>query len=184
MIEYFEEFARMFTQPRTAVAQILGFIPLILGFFVFYFRDRRKIIATKAGCDAMAASQYLLLFQWTGAAVCSVNVLRGIVFGQRGRRKWADSPVLPVIFLVLTVGSSLLTWTGPESLLPMFGSCLALLGYWCTDTGRLRKLNFAGITLWTIYSLITMTVFSVINNIVYLTSIIRTEIAVYKEKRK
>ena len=184
MTAYFRQLASDFQNPMTATAQILGFVMMLVGFFVFYFKDRRKIIVTKACCDFGFAVHYFLLLQWTGAAVCAVNIFRGVLFSQRGRYRWADSVALPAIFLALTIGSSLLTWTGSESLLPMVGSCLALLGYWCTNTTYLRRLNLAGISLWAVYSVITMSIPSVINNLIYLASIIRTEIIEYKRKKK
>ena len=184
MKAYLQQLTSDFRDPVTAGAQILGLVMMLVGFFVFCFRDRRKIIGAKAVCDLGFAIHFFLLGQWTGGAVCTVNIFRGLLFSQRGRCRWADSPVLPAIFLLLTVASSLLAWTGPISLLPMVGSCLALIGYWCTDTGRLRKLNFAGIGLWLIYSVIILSVSSAINNLIYLISIIRTEIIVYKEKKE
>ncbi len=184
MAAYFQQLAQQFTNPITAIAQILGFAAMLLGYFVFCFRQRGKIIAAKAACDFAYAVHYFMLAQWTGAAVCTVNIFRGILFSQRGKYKWSSSVMLPIVFLVLTVGSSLLTWTGPESLLPMVGSCLAVLGYWCTNTSHLRKLNFVGISLWAAYSVITMSVPSLLSNLIYLSSIVRTEIKEALRKRR
>ena len=184
MIAYFQDLANQFTNPVTAFAQIMGFIPMFLGFFVFYFNDRKKTLITKAICDIMFVIHFCLLSQWTGAAVCIVNVLRGFLFAQRGKSEIFSKLWVPILVCSLTVGSSVLTWAGPLSLLPMFGSVVAAIGYWCNDTAHLRKFNFVGIALWLVYSTITMSVPSMINNAVYLSSIIRTEIALLVKRRK
>ena len=176
MISYFQELAAQFADPVKAIAQVLGLIPMVLGFFVFYFNDRRKTLAVKAACDMLFALHFFLLGQWTGGAVCVVNVFRGLAFSQRGKGKWSSNWFLPVLFCVLTVSGSLLGWTGIKSLLPMTGSVLAVIGYWCNDTKKLRRFNFMGISLWLIYAVITMSVSAIISNCVYLVSILRTEI--------
>ena len=177
MISYFQDLAAQFTDPVKAIAQLLGLIPMVLGFFVFYFNDRKKTLRVKTVCDTLFSLHFFLLGQWTGGAVCVVNAFRGLAFAQRGKGKWNSNWFLPVLFCVLTVGGSLLGWTGIKSLLPMTGSVLAVIGYWCNDTKKLRRFNFAGISLWLIYAVITMSVSAIISNCVYLVSILRTEIA-------
>ena len=184
VVAYFQELANQFTNPITAFAQIMGFIPMFLGFFVFYFNDRKKILIIKVICDSMFVAHFCLLNQWTGAAVCIVNVGRGLLFAQRDRKPVFDMLWVPVLICSLTIGGSLLTWAGPMSLLPMFGSVIAAIGYWCNSTAHLRKFNFVGIALWLVYSTITMSVPSMLNNVINLISIIRTEIALCLHKRK
>lgn len=185
MASYLRDIAAQFGNPVTAIAQILGFIPMIMGFFVFYFNDRRKALAVKALCDTMFVGHFFMLNQWSGGFVCIVNALRGVFFSQRGRYKWSSTLLLPVVFCLLTIGGSLLGWAGVKSLLPMAGSCIAVIGYWCNEPKYLRRLNFVGISLWLIYGIITLSVPTIIGNCVYLTSIIRTEtVLFFKERRQ
>ena len=46
--EYFEGLAAQFQDPVTAIAQILGFLPIFLSYLVFHSNKRTTIIATKA----------------------------------------------------------------------------------------------------------------------------------------
>lgn len=184
MTAYFQNLAGQFTNPVTAIAQILGFIPMILGFFVFYFNNRKRALAVKAVCDALFVAHFCLLGQWTGAVVCIVNVLRGLLFAQRGKNRYLSMAWVPILICVLTVGGSLLTWAGPLSLLPMLGSVIAAIGYWCSEPGDLRKFNFVGVGLWLVYSVITVSVPSIISNTVMIVSIIRTEAALLLHRRK
>ena len=184
MKAYFSELAGQFTQPVTAIAQILGFIPLILGFFIFRNISRKTSIAIKAVSDFISAIHFLLLSQWTGCVINGINTFRGVCFAQRDRYTWASGSWMPILFCVMTVAGSALGWTGPESLLPMLGSCLAVIGYWCDEPGLLRKFNFAGIFLWTVYGVISFSVPTVVGNIISLTSIVITELRSVREKKE
>ena len=183
-MNYFQELAAQFTHPVTATAQILGFIPVILGYFIFRYNNRIVSITIKAVSDFMSAVHFLLLGQVTGCAINCVNTVRGVCFAQKGRQKWASGIYMPILFCVFTVGCSLLSWNGLLSLLPMLGSCLAVIGYWCKDTSALRRFNFAGIFLWLIYGIFTFSVPTMVGNVISLFSIIKTELRVYREHAK
>jgi len=176
MTAYFEQLAASFTHPVTAIAQILGFVPVILGFFIFRNVSRRTSIVIKAVSDFLSAVHFLLLGAPTGCAINAVNTLRGICFAQKGRQKWADGIWMPILFCCATAVSTALSWAGLISLLPLFGSCLAVVGYWCSKPSHLRRFNFAGIFLWTIYGFITLSVPTIVGNTISLISIVKTEI--------
>ena len=180
--QYFLDMAEQFTNPVTAIAQILGFIPMFMSFFVFYFNNRIVSITIKAVADFLSSVHFLLLGQATGCAICGVNALRDVIFAQKGKYKWASGVWMPLIFGVFTVCSSILGWTGPESFLPMIGSCFVVTGYWCQDMSRMRKINFVGIFLWFIYGIATLSVSTIVGNLISLVSIILTEIRVRKHK--
>lgn len=176
MIQYFQELAAQFTHPVTAIAQIMGFIPMILGYFIFRDNSRGTSIAIKAVSDGISAVHFLLLGQTTGCVINCINTLRGVCFAQKGRHKWASGVWMPVAFCLVTVAGSLLGWTGPESVLPMLGSCLAVVGYWCREPGQLHRFNFAGIFLWLVYGIVTLSVPTIIGNVISLFSIAKTEL--------
>lgn len=183
MIRYFEELVGQFSHPVTAAAQILGLVPVVLGFFIFRNVKRNTSIAIKALSDFISAVHFLLLGQATGSIINFINTVRGILFAQKGKRPWASGIWMPIGFCVVTAVGSALGWTGLESLFPMLGSCLAVVGYWCKEPKHLRRFNFAGIFLWLIYGLITLSVPTIVGNIISLISIIRTELLVCRSKQ-
>lgn len=185
MAEYFQDLAQQFMNPYTAIAQIIGFIYVIIGFFAFRNISRTATLAIKALCDGMAVVHFAMLGLWTGAAVCTINVARGLCFAQKDRKKWASGIWMPILFCLLTIGGSLLGWTGWESLLPMVGSCLAVMGYWCKDTAKLRLFNLVGISMWVVYGVITLSISTILANSIYVISILLTMIrlAIKKEEQ-
>lgn len=182
MTAYLQELAASFTNPVTAIAQILGLIPVVLGFFIFRNINRTTSITIKAASDFLSAVHFLLLGAPTGCAINFVNTLRGICFAQKGRKQWASGIWMPILFCAATMVSTLIGWSGHISLLPMAGSCLAVVGYWCTEPRHLRRFNFAGIFLWTVYGVITLSVPTMVGNAISLTSIVLTEIRTARKK--
>lgn len=181
-MNYLQELAAQFANPVTAIAQILGFIPVILGYFIFHYNNRIVSITIKGIADFISAVHFLMLGQVTGCAINCVNTFRGICFAQKGHYQWASGVHMPIIFCLFTVASSLVGWNGLISLFPMLGSCLAVIGYWCKDPSHLRRFNFGGIFLWLIYGILTFSVPTMVGNVISLFSIIATEVRINKEK--
>lgn len=176
LIDYFQEITNSFTHPVTAIAQVLGFIPVVLSFFIFRNISRRASISIKALSDFLSAIHLLLMGAYTGCVINFINTGRDICFAQKGKYPWASGIWMPFLFCGLIVGSSLLTWGGLLSLVPMVGSCLAVMGYWCNDPQKLRHFNFVGIFLWLVYGIATFSVPTIVGNTLSLISIVRTEI--------
>ena len=184
MEAYFKSLAAQFTHPVTAVAQILGFIPIILAYFIFRKNSRKTSITIKAVSDLISAVHFCLLRQWTGFVINCINTFRGVCFCQRGKKAWASGIWIPIIFCTATVIGGLFGWTGPKSLLAIVGTCLGVVGYWCKTPGQLRKFNLAGVFLWIIYGTITLSVPTVISNVIALVSIVLTEIRVMRQEKE
>ncbi len=171
-----------FSTTQTAIAQIIGFVPMVLSYFVFYFNNRKAIITTKAISDLLWMIHFLMLGAYSGALTNAVCAVRGVVFSQRGKKKWTSSIAVPIIFCIFTLSVTLVSWAGPKSLLPVVGSCLGILGFWCDDPKNIRKFNLPALVLWLIYGILTLSLSTIVCNVVSIVSIIITEIKVRKEK--
>lgn len=169
--------------PRTIAAHAVGFVALTVAVFVFLLKRRRHIIAAKLATDAIYSIHFALLGSYTASAINLIGVLRGAVFYNK-ERKWASSRAWCIFFVLLTLGSSALTWAGAISLLPAVGSSLAVVGLWSSSTLRLRILNLAGITLWLIYTVIIFSPAAIICNVIYVTTIIISLVKEIKETRQ
>ncbi len=173
----------MLNNPIYITAQIIGFIPMIIAFFTFLFNDRKKIIFSKAISDLLWAVHFFMLGEPSGGAINTVNVARNLVFSQKGNKKWASSAYIPVFFCIVSAVCTILTQDSIKGILPLVGSCLAIIGFWCTDPHNVRKFNLPGVTLWLIYGILTLSISSIISNTLSTISIIITEIK-YRKKSK
>ncbi|MBQ8525763.1 MAG: YgjV family protein [Clostridia bacterium] len=173
--------AAEFSDPVNAAAQIIGFIPMILAYFVFLFNDRRKVIAFKASSDLLWALHFLLLGELSGCVINSINVVRNIIFAQKDK-KWASSIAIPVVFCIITAVGALLSRSGLKSIFPLIGSCLAVMGFWCNEPRHIRKFNLPAVSLWLIYGLLTGSISTIICNIMSFVSILTAELRLIRNK--
>lgn len=159
-------------EPLTFWAQIVGFIPLALSLLTFSLSKRGHILISKTLADMTSAVHFFLLGEVVGGAVCVINTARGCVFYQRGKAKWASHIAVPIIFCVLTLASSFIRWNGIVSLLPTFGSILAVIGFWFSSPKLIKLFNLPAVTLWLIYSIIIGSISSTLINIFSIVTII------------
>ena len=181
MTAFFDWLAAEFSNPLTATAQIIGFIPLALSFFTFLSNKRAKIIFIKIITDCMWVLHFFLLGEIVGGSVNAINTVRNVIFSQKHRR-WASHIAIPIIFGALTVGSALLRWQEWYSFLPMLGSLLAVIGFWCNDPRNIRRLNLPAVLLWLIYGIITGSISATLCNVFSIISILIAEIKEHAKK--
>ena len=172
-----------FSDPRNAVAQCIGFIPLILSFFTFLSAKRRRIFAVKTATDLLWALHFFLLGEYVGGAINAVNTVRNVVFSQKGKKKWASHTAVFVLFCILIAAAALIRWKDWYSILPMLGSLLAATGFWCSSPRNIRKFNLPALSLWLIYGIIVGSISTVLCNLLSLTSLFIAEIKDRKDKK-
>jgi len=159
---------------KVLFAQLFGFIPMTLAYFVFMFNDRRKVISIKACSDFLWSIHFILLNEMSGAFVNGINVVRNIIFFQK--QKWNLGIVVPVIFCIITVLCTILSGDGLKCIFPLTGSCFAIFGFWCTKPENIRKFNLPDVILWLIYGIITGSISTIISNGFSCASILTAEL--------
>ena len=154
----------LFSTPRGAIAQCIGFVAMALALFMYTFHSRKKILIAKMGVDALWVIHYLLLGALSGAVINAINVTRESVFYHK-EKKWGSFVIWPILFVLANAISTVLTWQGPISLLPLIGSSLNVLALWCASPKWMRILTIPALTLWEIYSVCVMSLSSILVNI-------------------
>ncbi len=123
-------------------AQLLGYLAAAFGLACFaQTNDRRFKLFMAAECAAFIG-HFALLGQPTGVASTTVSLLRSLA-GLRGR-----SPVLGVLFIVLSAGLGLWLMSGPLSLLPIAASCMGTYALFFQSGVRMRALMLIGTLCW------------------------------------
>lgn len=146
------DFAELFSTPQEIAAQIFGFIAMGIGLCMFAFRERKKILLFKMFANLTWVAHYALLGAASGAAINAINAVREGVFYHK-EKKWASYVFWPFLFIAVNVGSTVLSWQGLISLLPMTGATINIIALWCNSTKKLRLFALPSQTLWLIYSI-------------------------------
>ena len=154
------------------VAQIVGYVAVVVGAFLFISTRRKTLLLVKMLSDVLWTVNMLLLGLYSGAALCFISACRSFVFYHREDKKWAKSNAWLVFFLALTLVSPIMTWEGPISLLPAVGSVLACLGYFARRPLLIKALNLPGVSCWCLYGLLSANYPSAINEAISVCSLL------------
>lgn len=149
----------LFSSPREIAAQCVGFLAMAVALFIYTFRSRKKILLSKLAADLLWVVHYALLGAFSGAGINLVNAFREGVFYHRDR-KWASSRLWLLLFVLVNVLLTALTWQGAISLLPMLGSSVNTLALFCKKTRHIRLLSVPALSAWLIYSVLTRSIAS------------------------
>jgi len=133
--------------------QSIGFLSMGLSFFIYLQKTRKRVLAVKLICDSLTILQMLLLRAYTGMLVLVICLVRGVVFYNSVNHEWARKKFWVPLFVLISLGTSALSWAGPISLLPSIGTALAIIGFGSSNPTATRLFNIPGNGLWGIYHL-------------------------------
>ena len=170
----------MFATPALIGAQCVGFVAMVISFFVYAFRDRRKILFSKLLTDLLWVAHYVLLGAYSGAVTNGINAVREGVFYHKDKIR-ARRLFFPVLFVCLNVATLAFSWQGWVSILPAVGASLNVAALWSTNTKRLRVLVIPAMTAWLTYSVL---VHSLWGTVVGVASIVSAAVGLVRERTK
>lgn len=131
--------------------RITGIIGLVLGVLAFQSNKHKGIVMAKLGSEAAFTIQYFLLDAYTGSIMNLVGVVRNFIF-YRLVEKNKSTKVAMWIFCGVYVLSAIITWEGPQSLLPLVGKLCSTVAYSIKNTRYIRIINIPTLTMWIIYN--------------------------------
>ena len=151
--------------------QGIGAVSLICSLLSFQQKKRRNIMLFQMSSSLLFSLQLLLLGAFTGACVDFISFIRTLVFEKRGKYKWADSPILLIIFLLAMIVSGILTWGNVYSLLAILGSCLSTLALWMKSERKILIISLFVGPCWIAYNLLHGSYTGALNEVLAMTSI-------------
>ena len=169
MIEFFKDYFTI-DSPTVLIGQIIGIIAMIFSFIVYQQNNRKKMLILKGISNGFWVIHFFMIGAPAGAVLNFIGIPREFVF-YHNDKKWAKNILWPILFILITVVSSLLSWEGAITLLPCIGSVLAVAAFAIRSVKLTRLINIPANTLWLIYVLITRSYGGALANIVILTSI-------------
>lgn len=130
----------------------MGIIGFILGVAAFQSNKHKGIVMTKLGSEAAFTVQYYLLDAPTGSIMNLVGVVRNFIF-YKLVEKGKSTRIAMWIFCVVYIISAIITWEGPESLLPLIGKLCSTVAYSIKNTRVIRIINIPTLIMWVIYNI-------------------------------
>jgi hypothetical protein len=157
---------------KIIIAEVIGTIALIISVIVYQKNDRKSMLYLQGIACGVFFFQYFLLGAWTGAIMNLLNVFRNYVFASKGSKSWANSKLWLYIFIFLYIISTILTWQGWISLMPLFGMLTNTIAFWLRNTTHIRVISLTSPPFWFTYNFISKAYPAMICDIMAFVSII------------
>ena len=141
---------------------ILGILGVSANFIVYQQKDRKRLLIAKMVCDFLWACHYASLFAWSGSAVCLIGLFRSIVFFNE-HKKWATGKKWLVVFLVLGVISTILTWKNAFSILTGIVAVLSVISFWQSNPKISKIMSYPISYCMVVYDIACLSYMGLIN---------------------
>ncbi|WP_028580872.1 YgjV family protein [Desulfogranum japonicum] len=127
-------------------SQLLVGLAICTDLLSFQFKERERVLFCLVISCVLVSFHFMLLGHWTAACLGLLGCVRFTVCC------FTTSTRFMLLFLVVSLGISLLTWAGTLSLLSTAAVACNTIGAFCGNDRRLREVMFAGTLLWLIHN--------------------------------
>ena len=170
-----------FFQTHSYLSQIFGFLAIAVGILMYQFKKHKTIMILMALNAALWCLHYGSLWLFTPVAMNFINLARSYVCSFDN--KFACSKAVPVVFIVLSLALTVVTWQGAWDILILVSSVFATVGGWQKNPQILRVSNVLVCLCWLPYNFVNNSWAGIVNNLLTLVSLIVALIR-YRAKQK
>jgi hypothetical protein len=111
-------------------------------------KKRTKIVFFAVINYFLWITYFILNGDFTAAVVNGISFVQLLIFLQRGNKKWADSIIWLVVFILAQVVAGFFTWADPYSLFSITAGILSTIAYYVMNEKLYRYFFLALITFW------------------------------------
>ncbi len=165
-----DAFIATFTENLTA--QLVGIVALLINVLSYQFNERKKILTMQFFSGAFFTLHYFLLSAYAGAVSNLLSVLRALLFSYRGRYKWASHSALPVIFVVVSLISTVFTYQNPMSIVPTIAFTFNSVALWSNRPIITRIFTIPNNSLFLVYNIANLSFSGIISDTFVLISLL------------
>ncbi len=154
---------------QNPLAQCIGFVALITSFISLLQNNRKHIMYINSVACFIYMVHFFMLASSTGAVLNLLSGVRNILFANDEKmpriRKY-----LPGIFCVAFLISTVFSWQGIISILPLAGCFSYTIGFYMKNPTHLRRISIISPPCWLTYNLINNSWAGVISEIINISS--------------
>lgn len=123
------------------IAQIIGFIATGIAIYSFQAKRRITMLTMQTVSNLLWMTHYIMLGSMSAVFANFIGTVRNVIYGLRGKYKFADSKVVPAISIIAFVISGILTYDTPFDILPMIGMILASIAFFIKEEKVIRYIS-------------------------------------------
>ena len=155
-------------------AEIVGFIGLLCSIISFQQKNRKMVMLFQMIASALCCISLFLAGSVIGGVLDLISSVRTITFAlfMASKKKWAASPLWPILFIVALTVTGIVTWKNAWSILPILGSVLSTVALWMKKASHIRAVSLFVGPCWMIYNLVEGTIAGAVNELFAMGSIV------------
>ena len=167
------------------IVHSVAVVAMIFCIGAFLKKNRKTILIMQIVGMGMWTIHFLLLREYAGAAMNGLAVVRALVYVQRGRFKWANSKIIPAVFVTAFISAGLITWQLGDDLwfLPAIAMTVTSVGLFFKNEQTMRVINLFSSPPWIIYNVFAHSPVAVITESLTLVSVV-AGLTIYSRKKK
>ena len=146
------------------LSYVAGFLGIVSTVVIYQQKTRIGLLITKLISDVIWFCQYALIGAWSGAAISVIAIIRELIFINR-KKKWANSPLWLLLFILFSGVSGILTWKNLYSIFPCIASALAVIGFWIGRPKLSRFLSYPISSCMLTYAISNTAYMAIINEL-------------------
>lgn len=126
---------------KFVLAQVIGIIGIICYIASYQIKSNKVLYVVQLCGSLMFCIQFFVLDAITGCYSLIILMARNALLSHYNEWKWVQWKGLVVIFSILAVLNTVLTWEGPLSILPCVGLIAGNIGMWTNNARNIRIAN-------------------------------------------
>ena len=155
------------------IAQSVGFIALGIAMLSFQAKRRITMLSMQTVSNLLWMLHYLLLGNIMSAVIANlIGIVRNIIYGLRGKYKFADSKIIPIASIIAFLISGVFTYTNPFDILPTLAMVFASIAFFVKEERIIRYISVLVGVCWLTFGIYAGSIAGIISDGSTLISII------------
>lgn len=161
-------------------AQVFGLGAMVSLFLIYQQKSRKKIILAKLSADICWVVHYCLIGGTAGMIPNGVGIFRELIFVNRKNKKWADSILWPIIFILINWGLGIRTFHSAFNILPILASTFVTVSLWINNPKLTKIISMPVSLAFLVYDIYVGSYVGIINESIAVLSIV---ISFFRERK-
>jgi len=166
------------------IGQIIGFVAMAIIVFSYQQKSHKNILTFQMVSGLLFTVHFLLIGAYTGCVSNLIGALRSLIYANRGKNKFTDFKLWPVIFSVIFTISGILTWADIYSVFPIVAMVMSSVVLWIDSPKINRAFSIPTSACWLVYNIPNSSISGVATEIFVLSSIVIGMLRLDRKKRE
>ena len=154
------------------IAQVIGFIATGIAISSFQAKRRLTLIGMQTVSNLLWMVHYLMLGSLSAVFANLIGTVRNVIYGLRGKYKFADSKIVPAVSIIAFIISGVFTYTNPFDILPMLAMIFASIAFFVKEEKLIRYISVFIAVSWLTFGIYAGSIAGIVSDGSTLVSII------------